>query len=232
MHERPGLFAVLGLSVALVACGSNGTTSKTTTTPTPTTAATTTTLSTAQLQASLLDVSDVGAVWKVGAAINPQDLAGLTQIPCADATISPTIAKRLTAVTGIQFESTDGSSKHLMQLVVTGEPKQLDSDLQALIGAMESCSATTSTTTGTAKLTVKKFIIPELGDQRAAYLLTDAESPGTETTWYVRQAAVRVGSVAMGIGLTEILGTPQDKPQISDAKFVQLLETAVAKFNG
>lgn len=224
MRSRVGLPVImLGLSVALVACGS-GTTRQTV-------APSTTIPSTAQLEARLLDVGDVGAGWKVGPAINPQDLSSVSQsIPCSDVTIDPSVAKRLTAVTGIQFEPRDGSSRQMIELVITGESKQLDSDLQALIGAMDSCSAKTATTSATSKLTVQKFAIPKLGDQQAAYVMTDsADSAGA---FYVRSAIIRVGSIAVAFGLTEVVATPQDKPQISDDTFVKILKTAVDKLSG
>ena len=63
-----------------------------------------------------------------------------------------------------------------------------------------------------------------------AAVLIGVESP--EATWYVRSATVRVGSVAMTLGLTEILPTPQATPQITDAEFVHLVETAAAKLSG
>jgi hypothetical protein len=81
-------------------------------------------------------------------------------------------------------------------------------------------------------LTVKRLSIPDLGDQRAAFVMTGLdESAGSSATWYVRNAAVRVGPVAIMLGLTEILATPQDKPQISDESFVQLVQTAVGKLH-
>jgi hypothetical protein len=69
-----------------------------------------------------------------------------------------------------------------------------------------------------------------LGDQRAAYVLTGVESP--DATWNVRSAEVRVGSVVTEVSLTEILSAPEDEPTVTDAEFVQLLETAVAKLSG
>ena len=95
---------------------------------------------------------------------------------------------------------------------------------------MDACAAVTPTTTGTGTLTVEQFAIPALGDRRAAYILTGVES--ADSTWYVRDAEVRVGSIAIGVGLTEILPTPQDEPSISDAEFVRILQAAVAKLGG
>lgn len=220
---------VLAFTVVLAACGSGKTGGKATTPP----VTAVTTPSTAQLQARLLTVSDVGSSWNVGPAINSEDLSSVTQsIPCPDAAINPTIAKRLTAVTGIQFEPADRSYKHMIELAITGDPARLDSDLQTLFGALDACATTTSTATGTTKLTVKRLSIPDLGDQRAAFVMTGLdESAGSSATWYVRNAAVRVGPVAIMLGLTEILATPQDKPQISDESFVQLVQTAVGKLH-
>ncbi len=170
-------------------------------------------------------MSDIEAGWQGGQAITPEDLSSVGQsIPCSELTLDPAVAKRLTAVTGIQFEPTDHSRKHLIELVITGQPKQLADDLQTLFGAMDSCSTKTATTTGTAKLTVKEFAIPSLGDQQAAYVMTDtADSAGA---FYVRNAIVRFGSVAVALGLLEVVPTAQATPQISDATFVKILKTA------
>jgi hypothetical protein len=226
MHARGSLIAVLGLVGTLLGCGDDGTTSITTN-PTTTASAATTTISTAQLDSMLLDVNDVGAGWQVGPAVNDADFSDSTQLPCSDMAINPTIIQRLTPVTGIQFEPTDHSYKHMIELVVTGEPEQLDSDLQVYFDAVDACAATTPTTTGTGTLIVEQSAIPAVGDQRAAYILTGIESP--DATWYVRDAEVRVGAIAIELALTEILPTPQDEPTISDAEFVQLLQMAVAK---
>ena len=50
--------------------------------------------------------------------------------------MDPTVTKRLTPLADIQFEPTDHSYKHLIQFLVPGDPKQLESDLQAFFGAM------------------------------------------------------------------------------------------------
>lgn len=231
MRTWTNMMAVLGLAVAVVACGDDGATSETAAPP-PTTTTTTTTVSTAQLDAMLLDVSDVGAHWKADHEVTQEDLAAFTQLPCENSAINPTIAERLTADTGIQFEPTDGSYKHMIELLVTGDPGQLSHDLEILYGAYQACSATVATTSDTGALTVDELTLPELGDQRFAYVLSDLESPDSEMTWHVRLAMVRVGPIAVGLGLTEILPTPGTEPQISDEEFVQLLETAVAKVSG
>lgn len=228
MRTRIGLVASSGLALLLVACGSgtNNQTNPSTNIPS------TSTMSTAQIQARLLAVADVGAGWQIGQAITPEDLSSLaTSVPCPGPTVSPAVAQRLAAVAGVQFEPTDQSYKHLIELVLNGESKQLDSDLQALFDAMDSCSALASTATGT-KLTVQKLAVPKLGDQQAAYVMTDVESPDSTATWYIRNAVVRVGSDAIAVGLAEILATPQDKPQISDETFGKILDSAVGKLGG
>jgi hypothetical protein len=177
----------------------------------------------------LLDVGDVGAGWQVGPDVNDADFSDATKIPCSDVAINPTIAARLTPVAGVQFEPTDRSYKHLIEFAVVGEPARLDADLQAFFGAMESCTTVASTDQG--PFTVEELALPRLGDQRAAFVLTGTESPDTLATWYVRDAAVRVGPVAIEIGLTEILSTPDEAPSISDTEFLRLVETAVAKLD-
>jgi hypothetical protein len=233
MFTRVSFIAVLGLVGALVACGDDGT-SGNTATPTSSVSAitttTTSTMSTAQLDSMLLDIGDVGADWQVGPEVTDADLSDSAQFPCSDMALNPTIIERLRPVTGIQFEPTDGSYKHLIEFLLTGDPQRLALDLQFYFEGMEACAATTPTATGPGTLTVEPFTIPELGDQRSACVLTGVESP--DATWYVRSAAVRVGSVAAEVALTEILPTPDDEPTITDADYVQLLETAVAKLSG
>ncbi len=214
------------LAAALVACGNAAPTSK----PGATTPAPTTTLSTAQLTSRLLGVDAVGAGWQVGSPINPADLSSFAQVPCEEVTLDPAVASRLTAATGIQFEPTDNSYKHIIELVAVGEPRQLASDLGALLGAIESCAGTASTKAANGML--KTLTIPALGEQRAAYIGSIAESPGSPTTWYVRFGFVRLGSVAVSLGLTEILATPQDEPHVSDSEYVQLLTAAVTRISG
>lgn len=231
MQRAVGLVVALGLSAALVSCGS-ATTSRSA--PAPQT--TSSTLSRTQLQTRLLTVGDVGSAWQkgqdqVGEAITPEDLASVgTSIPCSDVAMDPALAKRLTAVTGVQFQPADHSPKHLIELVITGQPGQLDSDLRALVGIMDTCAARTATTTGTSNLTLKKLALPTLGEQQAAYVMTD--SVDSSGVFYVRNAIVRRGSVAVVLGLMEGLATVQDKPQISDATFVAMLRTAVDKVHG
>jgi putative hemolysin len=177
----------------------------------------------------LLETSDVGSDWQLGPPITEADLTDATQLPCPDTAISPTIADRLTPITGVQFEPVDHSSKHLIEFAVTGRPEQLGADLQVLFDAMDTCAATTPTTIGTGSLTVEPLTIPELGDQRAGYVLIGVES--ADATWYVRDAEVRVGSIAIEVSLTEILQTIDVEPSVSDAEFVQLVQTAVAKLH-
>lgn len=229
MYARLGFTALLGFAGVLVGCGDDGATSDTTpatTSPVETTVPP----SPEQLETMLLDIGDVGSSWQLGPPITDADLTDATQIPCPDTAINPTIAGRLTPITGVQFEPVDRSSKHLIEFVVTGQPEQLDVDLQVLFDAMDACAATTPTTIGTGSLTVEPLTIPELGDQRAGYALIGVES--ADATWYIRDAEVRVGSIAVEVGLTEILQSPDDEPSISDAEFVQLVQTAVSKFDG
>lgn len=216
----------LGLSALLVACGSHGAGKSTpapssgvrTTTQPSSTAAT---QSVDQLRARLLVVGDLGGSWRLGSPINAMDLASVGQaVPCID----PAVAGRLTAVVGTQFEPTDRSYKHMIELVIVGEPAQLNGDLHALFEAVDSCGASAAAT-DTGKASVTPLDLPPLGEQRAGFVTR------SESGWYGRNAFVRVGPVAVAFGLTEALG-PQTKPQVSDETFLQLLRTAVSRLSG
>ena len=178
----------------------------------------------------LLDASDVGPGWRVGPDVNDADLADAGRIPCPDVALNPTIAKRLTPATGVQFEPADRAYRHLIEFAVSGEPDQLAADLRAYVGAMESCSTVSPTPPG--ELRIETRTIAQLGDQRAAFVLVGRESSGAPETWYVRNAVVRVGAVAMELGLAEVLSTPEQAPHISDTEFDELLGRAVSKLGG
>ena len=227
MNARVRLLATFCLVGALAGCNGDDDATQDTTPATNGSVETTIPSSSDGIGAMLLDADDVGAAWQLGPAVTDADLIDAVQIPCPDMGINPTIADRLTPVTGIQFEPVDRSSKHLIEFAVTGDPARLAADLQVMSDAMEACSATTPTTTATGSLTVEPLTVPELGDQRAGYVLVGVES--SDATWYVRSADVRVGAIAIHVGLTEILQTPDDEPSISDAEFVQLVQTAAAK---
>jgi hypothetical protein len=216
--------AAAGLAVLAAGCGDDGTSSSTTEAPATTPVAAIP--STAELEAMLLDEGDVADGWKLSNPVNPDDLASFAQIPCEDTALNPTIAERLVADTGVQFEPTDGSYAHILQFVLTGDPARLAADLQILHDATMSCPEATTDS----PVAVDELSIPELGDQRYGLSLTASESP--EATWYIRSAVVREGPVAIGLDVTEILPDPSATPTISDDEVVRLLETAVAKMEG
>jgi hypothetical protein len=220
--------AVLLVTVVMASCGDDRSTTTSPTTPRPT--ASSRTVPGPGSNAGLLDASDVGPDWRIGPDVNDADLTDATRIPCPDVALNPTIAARLTPAAGVQFEPADHSYRHLIEFVVTGEPHQLDSDLRAFFGAIESCS--TVTPAPPAELRVEQRRIPQFGDQRGAFVLVGRETPDTPATWYVRNAVVRVGPVAVELGLAEILSTPEQAPHISDAEFDELLGRAVSKARG
>jgi len=233
MRYRMSALAVLALVAATVACGDDGaTTSATTTSAATTTVSTATTLTTTQLEAMLLGVADAGSGWKVGSPVNEMDFADSMKFPCPDTAMNPTIVARITPTVGVQFEPADGSYKHIIEMMVSGEPQRLDADLGFYFEGMRACAASTVTSTTTADgeaLTLEDFALPALGDQRMATLGTGRESADSDALWYVRSAVVRVGSVAVMVGLTEILSGSQTTPTISDADFVRLVTTAVER---
>jgi hypothetical protein len=239
--------AALLLAVTVVACGDDDETSETAATTTPTTVSTTTPTTvipatiptTAELEAMLLTADDIEG-WQVGEPINEEDLASSAQVPCeafdpAEPTalqpvvMNPTIAERLTADAGIQFDRTDDQYTHLIELLITGDAEQLDSDLEAFLVAMQDCVATWSTAPSTPSVTdeamlpeFEQLTLPELGDPQWAYRIT---APADGVRGY--SGYVRVGTVAVNLGLME--SQTNAEPQITDEQFVQLLETAVAK---
>lgn len=226
MRVATTFLAVVGLSAGLLSCG--GDDRATTASTAPTTAAPVTTVATTAPAvpptSALLTVADVGPTWQVSNAINDMDLASFAQVPCDGVAVNPAVVARLTASIGVQFEPVDRSYKHLMQLVAVGAPTQLAADLQALHDATATCPSgePSASTVG-----VQPFALPAgLGDQRFGQLLRGYEG---DSLWYVRGAVVRVGGIAVSIGLVEIVSNAQPVPTISDAAFVELVTTAVAK---
>ncbi|MGD9792286.1 MAG: hypothetical protein AB7V43_02295 [Acidimicrobiia bacterium] len=238
MRTRMSALAVLALTVSMVACGDGGETTQTTASATTTTMATATTATTGttlapeQLQAMLLAAADVGSGWKEGSPVNEMDFADSMKFPCADMGLNPTILARITPTVGVQFEPVDGSYKHMIEMMVSGEPTRLNTDLGFYFEGMQACAASTVTSTTTSagdQLTLKDFALPAIGDQRMATVGTGRESADSDALWCVRSAVVRVGSVAVMVGVTEILSGSQTTPTISDADFVKLVTTAVER---
>lgn len=225
--------------VAVAACGSSDTESEATTTVAPmpsnlastssTSSGPTTTVSVATLTQRLLTVGDLPSGWQLASPINEMDLVAFANLPCDNAAINPLAVKRLTASTGIQFEPVGAASGHMIELVTTGDPTQLAKDVGMLIGAREeACSGADATSDG-APLTITQLPLPStLGDQRNAY----SGHAGPESTWFGRSAVVCVGGIAVMIGLTEVRSSPTAAPTISDAAFVQLVQTAVQRLEG
>ena len=163
--------------------------------------------------------------------INAEDLSSVGHsIPCSAVTLDPAVAEGLTAVAGTQFEPTDHSAMHLIELAIIGNPAQLAADMRAMSLAMDRCSRMASTAMGGSTLSVKPFDLPRMGDQQAAYAMTDMAS--LRGGFYVRNALVRVGSVVVAVGLAEVMASPNSQPQVSDSSFVHIVETAVHKMTG
>ncbi len=223
MRLRMRHFTGVAIAATLAACGTPSVQTSTTST------AAATNPPPVGIEALLLDAADVGPRWTLAGAVNTDDFASFTQTPCAIAPLDADIAARLTPTAGVQFEPTDGSYKHLLEMLVTGAPAQLDIDLRALLGTSGTCSHLPSTTTDEGEVVVGDLVIPAFGDQRYAYVLLGREAATSDTTWHVREAVVRVGSVVVNLGLTEIVTAPQQTPTITDAEFARLVEVAVAK---
>jgi len=215
--------AVTALATASLGCGSDETTSTTE-------AQTTTTMSIAALQDMLLTVDDLGTGWVTGEPINAADLADSIQVPCPDQGINPTIAARLRAQSAVQFDGAGASYSHLIEFIVSGDPAQLTADLDVWFEGFDACmTSTTSAGSDPTLLSIEQLALPTLGDQRGGYVLDGRESSGDTVVWHGHTAIVRVGGVAISLGLIEILDDESAQPTMTDATFVSMLEAAAAK---
>lgn len=186
-------------------------------------------MSAADAKLRLIDVATVGSSWQVGSPINELDLAAFNQVPCDDLALDATTSSRLTGITGIQFEPINSSGRHLIEMVVSADPKQLTTDIGALIGAFDACAARKTVAVDGGSFSIAKLSIGALGDQRGGYTFSGTPSPDGPV-WYGRAAIVRIGSVALTLGLTEILENEQAKPTIGDADFIRIAKTATERF--
>jgi hypothetical protein len=230
MKTTMTLLALLGLTVAGAACGEDEAT-ESTAAPVTTVAEVTTTRP-VDLDTLLLDASDVGEGWTANTELSVEDLGSLAQSPCENTAPNPTIAARLQPTAGVIFEPDDGSMQGIQELAVEGEPSQLAADLDIVFEATDQCIGVESTTPDAEKVTYEALEIPQLGDQQMAATVTAFEPPDFQTTWRGHSAIVRVGGVAIMLNQFEILSSPDDEPTTSDADFIALLETAVAKLGG
>jgi hypothetical protein len=204
---------MLAMSAAVPACGDDGSSGDS-----PLTAA--------QLQARLLTTADAGPGWEQADPVGDADFDDAGQIPCEDAALDPTIRDRLRPVAGVQFEPSDGSSRHLIELAVSEGSDRLRADLDSLFGAMDAC-AKSSAGSGSGTVQVTKLDVPTTGDQRAGYRMLAQVGP--DNVWLVRTATVRVGASAITLGLTEVVASPTAAATISDADFGRLVQNAAKK---
>ena len=203
---------VVAVCAAIAGCGDDG-------------ASTATVRTAEQLQARLLTAADAGAGWQQAGPVGDADFDDAGQIPCENSALDPTVRQRLRPVTGVQFEPADRSSKHLIEFAVSAAPDRLKTDLEALFGAMDSC--TSAPASGSGGVQVAKLDVPKAGDQRAGYRMVASVS--ADSAWHVRMATVRVGASAITVGLTEVVASPTAAPTISDADFGRLVQTAAKK---
>lgn len=230
-----GTLVVLGVLGGLLACANDDeaadTTAASTTVVSTTAVPTSTTTPSATIPADLnrfaLTLDDVGATWKPSNPLNDADFRDFGGLPCEDMAINPTILERIRPTAGVQFEPSTAGSRHLIEFILSGESARLAADIDVLIGAEQACAD--QTRAGSESLKVERLTIPDLGEQRAAFLLRGLESEGGTAYWYVRQGIVRVGGIAITIGLTEILSSPTAAPTIPDTEFVRLLTAATAR---
>lgn len=218
MRGRIRFVSLVAVMAALVACGGSsggsGTAGRSPTHSSPATA------SPPQLSERLLTAADVGPGWQAGEPINPQDLAAFAQLPC-DRTLDPALAKRLTAVAGVQFSPADRSYKHVIELVAAGPASRLAADLQSLFTAIQSCRAG-------AGVTVRALDLPALGDQSRGFAATQKSPQAAAATLSLRTAYVRVGSHAVLVGVADFQAGAKGTSTISDKAYVALVQKAVA----
>jgi hypothetical protein len=231
MRKKVSIVAVLGLLAAAGACGEDHKESRTTAAPATAVAATTTTASPTDLAPLLLDASDVGEGWNASTELSIADLGSIGESPCPGTAINPTIAQRLKPTVGVQFEPADGSKRGIQEVVLSGNTERLAADLDIVFGGVDVCKDVETTTPDAEKLRYEPLAVPELGDQRMAAIVTVFEPPDFQVTWRGHTAIVRYRSIAIMLNQFEILPSPQDKPVMSDAEFVELLRKAVTKLS-
>lgn len=232
-----GAAALVALTVSAVGCSDDqpsattapattATTAPSTTAGPSTTAAGATTTVDGSTDSRLLTVADIGEGWQPGEPANEMDLAMNTKV-CEGVELDSELAARLSGAVGVQFTPTDDSPKNLMTQIISGEPAQLASDLDAYETALRSCPVDPAGAEGTF-LSVEAMTVGALGDQ-ASGTRVKAQEPGNGAVWFIRLLFVRVGANAVSIGLVEILDLPTDTPKFSDADVVGWAEKAAAK---
>lgn len=183
----------------------------------------------AAVEAMLLTADEIEAQfggdpgWTVEPIDYEEGLSGYLQLRCDDVVLDPTIVERLTAAAGIDGGREDGNA-NLAEFLLAGDAEQLSADLDAWRAADESCAATPSTTADTSA--TRELAVPELGDEQFAETGT-CEGWGPDSQSY--SALVRIGTVAIIVGVCEGAVSEGAELLISDEEFVQLLEAAVAK---
>jgi hypothetical protein len=210
------LTVVIGFIGALIACGGDSTD-----------------VPSGDVTVTLLTAADLGSGWREGHEVGEADFQDAWQIPCDDVAMNPTTVEVLRPSAGIQFEPADGSNRHLIEFVTIGAEDDLVTALEAYIGAMGSCPPESTWSGGSLSVTPLELAeLGALGDQRSAFTSVATLSGGTDSAvWHVRNAAVRVGSHIISLGLTEILDRDDAQPAITDAEFVEMVRTAVGKFD-
>lgn len=210
------LAVVVGFLGALVACGGDSTDAPS-----------------GDVPVKLLTAADLGSAWQEGHEVGEADFQDAWQIPCDDVALNPLMVEVLRPSGGTQFDPTDGSSRHLIELVTIGAEDDLVTALEAYIGAMGSCPP--ESTWGGGSVSVTPLDLKEfggLGDQRVGFISVATQNVASDSVvWHVRNVAVRVDSHIISLGLTEILDSDDTQPVVADAEFVEMVRAAVATFD-
>jgi hypothetical protein len=195
-------------------------------------AASATTLSVDQLEARLLNAGDIGAGWIGTTVVDNTELGSLAESPCPGVTLPAAITERLRPVVGVRLTPIDGTNRAVFEGLIVGESATLADDVQALFDAAASCAGTDFTSADDEKVRYDTLLLPALGDQQMATVMTISQPPDHQLTVRGHTAIVRVGETVLSVTQYEVMTNPEAPAITSDAAFIDLLRTAVQRLSG
>lgn len=194
--------------------------------------ATATTMSTDELESRLLNAGDIGAGWIGTTVVDGTELGTLAESPCPGVTLPAAITERLRPVAGVRLNPIDGTNRAVFEGIIVGEPATLADDVQALFDAAASCAGTEFTSENDEHVRYDDLLLPALGDQQMASVMTIGQPPDHQLTVRGHTAIVRVGELVLSVTQFEVMTTPEAPALTSDEAFIELLRTAVARLKG